>query len=309
MEQQETFNDPKPISQILEGQSSSTKLEENYEYVLTAEEEKIAIDHAIKREKDFVEWKLIGVFKTKREVMEKMAEINFSERVNVKDVLRIANENKLYQLWEQGQREKEREEVERKRREAKEFWTAKRMFSLMRITSEKKFDKKFVMDEHNEKLIRAVCYMLSDDPRIETELGFSANKGLLIRGVSGLGKTYVVRCVEDNELNPILNLSMIEITDELKSSGEFSINLGSKKVVYLDDVGTEETPVLFYGTRINFFKDFIEKTYHMNSKFNRLIVSTNINFQQIETKYGFRVRSRMREMFNVLDVSGEDRRR
>jgi len=78
--------------------------------------------------------------------------------------------------------------------------------------------------------------------------------------------------------------------------------------LYLDDVGTEEPIVNHYGTKINWFKNFIEMYYLKNKPFNKLIISTNNSFDEIESKYGFRVRSRIKDMFNIIDVQGKDMR-
>jgi DNA replication protein DnaC len=178
----------------------------------------------------------------------------------------------------------------------------------MKWTSRNVLGKEFILNEDNKRLITTLCYFFSADQRFETELNFSMKKGLLIRGISGLGKTHLVKCLENNELNPVLILSMIEISEEIKQEGEYQIKVGDKKIIYLDDVGTEEATINHYGTKINFFKNFIEGYYLRNSPFNRLIISTNNSAAEIEEKYGFRVRSRMRDMFNVIDIHGRDMR-
>jgi DNA replication protein DnaC len=98
---------------------------------------------------------------------------------------------------------------------------------------------------------------------------------------------------------------MIDISDEVREYGGFQ---AKGKVVYLDDVGSEET-VNHYGSKINWFKEFLESYYLNSTDFSRLILSTNCNFDQIQEKYGFRVRSRMKEMFNIIDVKGKDLRK
>jgi DNA replication protein DnaC len=98
---------------------------------------------------------------------------------------------------------------------------------------------------------------------------------------------------------------MIDISDEVREYGGFQ---AKGKVVYLDDVGSEET-VNHYGSKINWFKEFLESYYLNSTDFSRLIISTNCNFDQIQEKYEFRVRSRMKEMFNIIDVKGKDLRK
>lgn len=297
------------IIEALARQLNLTDLESEPEpYILTKEEEDNIINHEILGIKRHKTWKMKGLAYTDEQILSKLACIDWEKEIDRNEILQRANSNKNYEIWQKQQREKEKKESERLAAELRELFTAKNIFHLMKWTSENEYGKKLIINEHNKSLITAVCYFLSEDIRLETELGFSMNKGLLIRGISGLGKTHVVNCVKNNGLNPILILSMIEIADAIKQDGEYRIELGNKKVIYLDDVGTEEATVNHYGTKINFFKDFIEMVYLRNKKFNKLMISTNNSFSEIEEKYGFRVRSRVKDMFNIIDVTGKDMR-
>ena len=176
----------------------------------------------------------------------------------------------------------------------------------MAWTSEKCYGKKLILHDDNTLLIRAICFFFSRDERFETELNYDLNKGFLIRGVSGLGKTYLLKCIENNDVRPIKIVSMIDISEQVKEEGTYDLQY--KNSLYLDDVGTEEPIVNHYGTKINWFKNFIEIYYLKNKPFNKLIISTNNSFDEIENKYGFRVRSRIKDMFNIIDVRGKDMR-
>jgi DNA replication protein DnaC len=283
-------------------------------YLLTKEEEDRLISNEIEAEKKYVKWKMELVHYLPSQVDEKMAEINWEERIDRQSILQRANSVKNHEIWVTEKRKKDKEEEERIKKELQDHWTAKRMYNLMAWASQNVFNKKLVVNDDNKALISALCFFLSNDKRFETDfdprLKYTFRRGLLIRGVSGVGKTHLVRCVESNSLKPILTLSMVDITDDLRAYGEYEINLKGNKIVYLDDVGTEETPVVHFGTKIHFFKNLIESVYHRNANngFGSLIVSTNLNFQQISDKYGFRVASRMRDMFNVIDVTGKDMR-
>lgn len=288
---------------------SSTQFEEPY--ILTSEEEKAAIDHETQRALDHYEWKLRDSGLVYEEEMRyKLSTLDRDALIDKQKVLKYANMCKHHAIWEEERRKKEIEEVRRRKTELIEFWTAKKIFALMKITSKEVFKKEFSLDTENQNLVKAVCFFLSEDPRFETELGYSFRKGLWLRGISGLGKTYIFQCAADNGLNPVLIQSMIEISESIRANGEYTIPMKNEKVLYLDDVGSEEATVNHYGTKINFLKNFIEQTYLMNQHrgFGKLVVSTNNSFTQIEEKYGFRVRSRIKDMFNVIDVSGRDRR-
>lgn len=281
-------------------------------YILTKREEDAVIEHAISEAKKHMAWKLAdksaGIALSENEILTKIALVDWSDRINREDLLFKANANKQYSLWQEDQRQREREVKASRQKELKELWTANRMFSLMRYNSKNEYGRDLIVNEENKILITALCYFLSGDDRFESELGFSFCKGICIRGVSGIGKTHLVQCLSDNELRGIDVESMIEITEAIKDNGEYKPPISTNRILYLDDVGTEESVVNFFGTKIFFFKNFIETYYLNNRDYSRLIISTNNNFQEIEEKYGFRVRSRFKDMFNFIDVKGKDMR-
>lgn len=282
------------------------------EYILTPEEERDVIAHHVYRLKEHAAWVMereVGV-KTQDEVLKKLNNIDFEKQVDRDAVLKYANSCKHQKIWQEANQKKSEEEAARKQKELRESWTARRIYSLMQYVSSTVFKVEMVIDDDNRHLIKTVCFYLSEDPRFESELGYSFRKGLLVRGISGLGKSFVFECSAKNELNPILIVSMLDVEESIRQTGEFIIPMKHEKVLCLDDVGTEEAIAINFGNRINFFKNFMEQTYHRNKHngFGKLVVSTNLNFDQLEQKYGFRLRSRMKDMFNVVDVTGTDRR-
>jgi DNA replication protein DnaC len=302
----------KPLKEILEqslelqdlaGVSSSTKLEEPY--ILTPEEEEQAMEHAIISAKKWYAWRMNRLKPSQLEIECKLDELKLEEFVDREQVLQQANSIKHQDIWHREQVKKRRLEDQQKQEELKKIWTAIQMYRLMRWTSINEFEKDLIENDDTMLLIKTLCFFLSRDPRFETELGYSLKKGLIIRGVSGLGKTYLAQCVSKNELNPVTIINMKEVERAVKADGVFEPK--AKGVLYLDDVGTEEPIINHYGTKVHWFKSFIE-LYYLNQPFNRLILSTNISFAEIEERYTHRVRSRMKDMFNVVDIVGEDLR-
>lgn len=282
------------------------------EYILTPAEEEKVLSHEIQLAKDHYAWKLEGIA-TKEQIDFKISQINWNERIDREAILQRTNSIKHYDRWIIEQRLKEKIEEDRRGKELKETWSATNIYKLMAWTSQNEYGKKLIVKDQKRgndftKFITTLCFFVSQDERFETELGYSLNKGLLIRGVSGLGKTHLVKCIAKNGLNPILILSMLEISEEIRINGEFSISLDGYGIVYLDDVGTEESAAKHYGNVINFFKNFIEGTYLRRKTFSHVMMSTNNSFDELERKYGFRVRSRIKDMFNIIDVSGKDMR-
>jgi hypothetical protein len=282
------------------------------EYILTQAEEEKVLSHEIQLAKDHYAWKLEGIA-TKEQIDFKISQINWNERIDREAILQRTNSIKHYDRWIIEQRIKEALNEENKLKELRETWTATNIYKLMAWTSQNEFDKKLIVKDQKTgndftRLITALCFFVARDVRFETELKYSLKKGLLIRGVSGLGKTHLVKCIQKNGLNPILILSMLDISEEIRLNGEYSASMEGYGIVYLDDVGTEEPNTKHYGNVINFFKNFIEGSYLRKKSFDHIMMSTNNSFAQLEQMYGFRVRSRIKDMFNVIDVSGKDMR-
>lgn len=264
------------------------------------------MDNAIDQFKKHKAWKYAQIGATEEQILAKLSAINYEEEINSPEVLDRANSAKHYAIWQKEQREKEKQQDIEKSNELRRRCNYTYFSNLMAWTSENTYGKKFIIHEGNVRLIQSICHFFSMDERFESEFGYDLKKGLLIRGVSGLGKTFLLRCIQDNEIKPIEIVSMIDIAEEVKEEGMY--NIQTNKVLYLDDVGTEEPVVNHYGTKINWFKNFIELYYLKNKPFNRLIISTNNSFDEIESKYGFRVRSRIKDIFNIIDVQGKDMR-
>lgn len=276
-------------------------------YILTKEEESEAIKGAVNSLKEYFKWRHLDMGEPLHRIEEKLKDTDWEAQVDKDEILQRANSNKQYNIWQNQNRVKEREAESARISELNARYTARFVFGLMQFVSKNDYGKELIVNSDTKHLITVICYFISKDERFETELGFSFKKGLLLRGAAGLGKTYLVKCIKDNEISPINIYSMIEIAERIKADGEYGIPF-SNGISYLDDVGTEEATVNHYGTKINFFKNFIEMYYLNNRPFNRLMISTNNSFSEIEDKYGFRVRSRIKDMFNIIDVTGKDLR-
>lgn len=285
-----------------------TGLEEKEEYILTKDEEEKVIQAAIDQEKGYLIWKMKGLGYTEIQIKQRINESDWAAEIDQEAVLQVANGNKHQDIWHRNQRLEEAKRIGLQIAALKEKCSAKYMLQLMKWSSKNELGKDFIINQDNTPLIKTLCFFLSNDERFEKELGYSFQKGLLIRGVAGIGKTHLVQCVSKNELNPVSIISMLEISDQVKSEGEYIVELGDCKILYLDDVGTEEPTVNHYGTKINWFKSFIEMHYLKNRIYSKLLISTNNSFSEIEEKYGFRVRSRIKDMFNIIDVKGTDMR-
>jgi len=236
----------------------------------------------------------------------KLSSIDWTAEIDIETIISEANQRKHWQIEDLKAREEKRKQAEEQREQLLSTWKAKTFYNLIKFHF-MQVRGEFIRNEHNELLIKAICYFLSSDPRFETELNFSFNKGLMLIGESGTGKTEVIRAVANNPLWPIRIHSIIDIIFTVKQIGECELN--TQQLLMIDDVGTEAEVVNHYGTKMTWFKDFIETYYLTYRSYNGLIITTNLGGAQIEARYGYRVRSRLREMFNQIQLTGNDLRK
>lgn len=155
--------------------------------------------------------------------------------------------------------------------------------------------------------IKLLGYLYRSD-QITRYFGINCNKGILINGPIGCGKTTMFKILQ--RLIPIEESYLIKgchkIALEFSIQGYHTIDhytnrnfLGSHNLMF-DDLGSEKN-IRFYGNECNLLEEIISLRY--DSFVNHKIKShftTNIVSSQIEAMYGKRIRSRLRSMVNVI---------
>lgn len=280
----------------------------DYDYILTAEEEKNAIAHEISILKKTAYLKMVELKMHPEAIKLKLSSDDyFEEKLDKAEILKRYNVLKHRGNELSKKRIDRINEIQREKDELKCVWVYGKFFKVIRNHFLQKHGN-FIFSETGSIYIKAICFFLSSNERFNTELGLDLRKGILVSSTTGVGKTETIKAVMNNPFNPISIYSMIDITDFVKKEGEFNLRVGNR-IICLDDVGTEQPTVKHYGTEINWFKDFIETYYLEEHPFNKLIITTNLTGEQIEERYGKRVRSRMREMLNQIAFKGEDLRK
>ena len=147
------------------------------------------------------------------------------------------------------------------------------------------------------------------------KLHISLRKGIILNGPVGCGKTSILTLFREfmNKEFRYTIISCREVSFEFNECG-FSVILKygkhcidkhtlKPKIILFDDLGTERT-LKFYGTECNVIGEILLSRYDqfISNKMNTYI-TTNLNSIEIEEIYGKRVRSRMREMFNLISYS------
>lgn len=181
----------------------------------------------------------------------------------------------------------------------------------------------FILDDDNREIFETLCLYFSGDPAFELSGEYTFSKGIMLNGPIGCGKTELMRMFSINSFRPFQVAACRSIASGYQIEGVTALNRYSELVpVYpqknlgfdmigqcFDDLGTEDDKKNF-GNNLNVMQEIIYKIYD-----NRLIgqfhMTTNIGGEEIDTLYGTRIRSRMREMFNQIMFlpNAKDRRK
>lgn len=156
---------------------------------------------------------------------------------------------------------------------------------------------------------KLLAYFLQD--AISAELyGISLQKGIYLTGPVGCGKTSLMSLLRQLQQphNRYIIKSCRDVSFEFIEHGYSIITKYSvlsfknfEPVVYcFDDLGVENN-LKFYGNECNIMAEIILSRY--DQFINRKLlthITTNLSATEVEAFYGNRVRSRMRELFNLI---------
>lgn len=274
---------------------------------LTEAEQKQAVNWEVEQAKRHYIWRLSDAGELPQAAQEKARSRDFLAEINVPEVLQAAARRKKWKIEDEEFRNQQRQELIKWQEQQKAVWGYGKFYKEIEEYYKRVSGKKeFVLNDGNRDFIKAVTFFMAGDIRFETEMGFAFGRGLWVSGTAGLGKTSIFKAVARNPVKPIQIYSMHDISDHVREQGYMDLPGG--RLVVLDDVGAEACPVKYYGTEINWFQTFMERYYLKEQPFEKLIITTNLGGDEIEKRYGYRVRSRIREMFNQITVSGQDMR-
>jgi DNA replication protein DnaC len=165
-----------------------------------------------------------------------------------------------------------------------------------------------------------LVYFLRYEPEA-TRLGINLGKGLLLLGPIGCGKTSLMALIKRSVSMPGQDYtirSCREITFEFMREdfgvitrySNMSFENGAPKTYCFDDLGSENT-LQQYGNSCNVMGEIIQSRYDLFVSCRMIThITTNLHANGIEHVYGDRIRSRMREMFNLIsfDKNTRDKR-
>ena len=168
-------------------------------------------------------------------------------------------------------------------------------------------------------IYKLIAYFLKDEPTC-FQYNINLNKGILLSGPIGCGKTSIMNIMKyltptEHKffLKPCRDISFEFIQDGYQIIHKYSkgkLYEYEPKTICFDDLGTESN-LKYYGNECNVMAEILLSRYDVYiAKRIQTHITTNLSASEIETQYGNRVRSRMRELFNLIayDNNSKDKR-
>ncbi len=197
--------------------------------------------------------------------------------------------------------------------------------SIIQTKGKEMFGKHFqIIPQDYEPVHKLLTWFLQDETQAQ-QLGLNLHKGILLTGPIGFGKTSLMSLMRILVPPPqrFGIKSCREITFDFIKDGFDTIQRYSSYAYNnttnpplphthcFDDLGAEST-LKYYGNQCNVMGEILLSRYdHFINNHMITHATTNLSASELESYYGNRVRSRMREMFNLIafDSAAKDKRK
>lgn len=190
------------------------------------------------------------------------------------------------------------------------------------LIGQKLTGKDFIIDETNKNVIKLLW-----DYFIESESELDKSKGILLIGDVGTGKTLIMRIFSELlkgtpknfQIASAVDIQIDAITD-LKDTinrysknqyfNEYKIAIDKPFVYCFDDLGSENQYIKSFGNEVSPIGLIMQLRYNQFCYTKlKTFATSNLDIEHIKEFYrDERLKSRFKEMFNILTLTGKDRR-
>lgn len=175
------------------------------------------------------------------------------------------------------------------------------------------YGKKFKILKKDFTLIHKLLVYMIKDEKNSKEFHIDLNKGILLSGPIGCGKTALMNLVKSivikRNLYEVKSTRLVSF-EYIRDGHQVISSYSNTKNYCFDDLGLEQN-LKRYGNECNVMGEILLSRYDLFISHNVIThATTNLNSNELEKYYGNRVRSRMKEMFNLIsfDKNAEDKR-
>jgi hypothetical protein len=167
--------------------------------------------------------------------------------------------------------------------------------------SGKLYGGNFIIDHTNKEVINQLYYYLSGSGQFKGDLV----KGIIIMGDIGTGKTVIMDSFIDvfNEVSDKI-ITSIHSKDVSRILLENEVGYLNKRPLFIDDIGKEQEAIKNYGTEVHPMEDLVNERYK-----NFALTFATTNYKFADMSYSRHTIDRMKQMLNVLILTGKSRRK
>ncbi|WP_324522758.1 MULTISPECIES: ATPase [unclassified Flavobacterium] len=160
--------------------------------------------------------------------------------------------------------------------------------------------------------MKLIIYAIKDEITAK-EMNIDITKGIILSGPVGCGKSSMMFLCNffTNQMHNYKIIPCRDIAFNFATKGYEALLPFTKKEdkqtkmnnICFDDLGTEKQ-IKYFGNECNVMAEILLTRYD-NFINNKTIthITTNLSASELETCYGDRVRSRMRQMFNLISYN------
>lgn len=193
----------------------------------------------------------------------------------------------------------------------------------LRKTAKQYLGKNFEIPENERGIVFGLLAWFLEDDLVAGEMHIDLNRGIMLCGPIGCGKTTLFKLMQKfpSKRKNFAITSTRQIVSEFMQSGYEVLENYSRGNLYnngrnprnycFDDLGAEASSK-YYGNECNVMAEILLTRYELFIERGILThLTTNLTAGEIENVYGNRLRSRMREMFNLFgyEENSRDKRR
>jgi energy-coupling factor transporter ATP-binding protein EcfA2 len=179
--------------------------------------------------------------------------------------------------------------------------------------------KFFIREEDHDIIYKLLIYFLRNSQESE-KYNIDLDKGILLSGPIGCGKTALMRLMlfvpppeHTYLIKPCREVSFEFIQEGYEviyRYSKLSFKSDGPRIYCFDDLGVEQS-LKYFGNECNVLGEILLSRYDLFISSAMIThITTNLSAPEIENSYGNRLRSRMREMFNLFafDSQSKDKR-
>ena len=170
------------------------------------------------------------------------------------------------------------------------------------IIANRRIDREFKINNQNHEILKQLYLYLTCNTNFKGEL----NKGILLAGKNGVGKTVImltfIEIVKILCRISIRHYHAKEISPIVAKDGYEDLR---QRPLFIDDIGKEQREIMIYGTRLQPISDLIALRYDNGSL---TYATSNYSLETLQEFYGITTTERFKEMFNTFVVEGESYR-